>query len=615
MNCPICGESFVQDQQSCRLCNYELNSKILFPGSFSDVQKVKWETDRNQRIDDYVETILRLSFKNGIFDEDCFKNGTSHITGFDLSNKRDQFLKSYEINFRNLANQVLQREVSRLVNSEISSILLLDCDPKLLTLCRVVLNGEEFVIDFSTIVLDASVVNLDGISNKDIAIVGGYREITTNLADRMKESWKTTEKNPTSVLLCSRIFGGKLLSQIKNILQNNITSNVIDAPYLLGEASTFHELIENLLNRAPLPYDLYLLTANIGVDGTVTSTSCPLFPQSEFLDSKSITVKSYNHENEIDLVIVRHKDRQRVIVKSWKMNLDFGKETTVVFAKPSRKTIEVTVTSRFSITQTHIDLEEIEKSIPKKVTPEPVKTKIDFVLIIDTIANEEELRERCESGKRIIQKLTTEAEDIQFSFSVLAYGDRKPSDHKEKGYWPEPLRKMIHRPHTEILDFLTELRSTELLRCDYESALDETLQLIEQTYLNDESSCLILTIGCRPPHPHISKIIPNTNQKPSRNGIDWERIVSNMKKSGVISYAMICPETWPEIIMKDTVPVKSNPIPHYAEGYKNAFWEQLGFSGICSFIESDETQIIQQLIKKNKPQFIELRIPEVLRNK
>lgn len=597
--CPVCRQTYTDTPLYCSFCEWELawdNVRML-----DEVQGLleKEEAEKRLKMQQqlFCQSALVMSWQTGSFEKEIFDM---------LLNGQDSYkeqINQYEANYQaNFLQKVKNNEspllkgIHDLAMGEKQNLFVLDDGPDQITLVRIDCIGDKFQVKFHPIQWDNLLKNLPQYqSRRELALVGGYFKPAVGELGKLIIAGFNSLDAPESfdVLLCSRLYDGQ---HSKVIHEAAMTAGyqIYPVSYLIGKSLDFKSYLELLVSKAPLHTELALAIVRVSQDGQVTPDYQTIFPSGVFLDSLKpygIRVRSLNDKtDQINLVVVGKNDEVR---QAWKANLAYKQEASLTFALKNRDTIDVT---GIPVSPISIKLDELRKNIPSHISI--IAQELDLVLVIDTIASPESLRERCKTVKDVLHVLADLEKEKVLRLAVFAYGDHYPSGRFPPPDWPKPVRELRWKSSEEIERFLYNLTSTSVRECDFESALDEVLHELNRLDWRENARRWVLTVGQRPPHP--KNKISGSYQAGSPKGLDWSVLVKNLELLGVNSLTLVCPQEWP------------GTIPDYAQSYAAAFWTAFGYSECLKFDAMAAIPIAEKITKKTEKSGIGLSLPVLI---
>ncbi len=206
---------------------------------------------------------------------------------------------------------------------------------------------------------------------------------------------------------------------------------------------------------------------------------------------------------------------------------------------------------------------------------------VDLVLVLDTIADAERLRARCEFAEGVFSEARTVLSELgELRVGILGYGD-----HGLKG-------DLVHPPGLEPLhrydlaepqcgyQALAQLRP--VWNRDFEAALEDAVAALERLAWRPLSSHLLVTIGNRPPHPASTGWL---QQVASPSGHDWQRLlVGARKRLGLRSVSIVDPVVW-----------SGASLPGHAEAYMADVWREFGDVAVLRYEDTTPSEVVRLL--------------------
>jgi hypothetical protein len=247
--------------------------------------------------------------------------------------------------------------------------------------------------------------------------------------------------------------------------------------------------------------------------------------------------------------------------------------------------------------ESSFNLQQIINKVPENISLS--HPNLDLVIVIDTMADPDTLKERCVFAKQTLDHLyTVLAQPDLLRVSIIGYGDHELVFGFQNPNRPEIEQVILWDPREMTERFLDKLRPTPLDESDFESGLDEALDTINKLSWRDQARRAILTIGNRPPHPHTPE---HLYQLGSIKRLDWKTIIHTIQTQiKAESLVIICPLLWPG----------SNK-PTYAEEYADQFWEALGYTACVQFDYAEAEDIANRLANQPTDNTLPLRLPVI----
>lgn len=605
--CPVCGQSYKDYPQHCSFCGWVLNSApVINHDPTIEAQEIENDRmERELRQGQFCDAALVLTWQSSSFDQAQFDKITSGFYTQGFEQQKLLYEQSYRANFLTpaLNARALMEAISAVGMLQCSDFYVLDTGPDQLTLARVYHENDQVCAQFRTIPW-----NLDPHwhhhPRRALALVAGYaalnaEEIGRQIGEALKGLGAT---QPPTLLLSSRLFGGKHNETVLDAARL-AGCQVEHNPYLIGQAGDFKSYLLSWVERAPIRQEIALAAVRVTPEGHVTKEFIPLFKRGVFLDSNTsqwVKIRSMNDQkDEVDIVIVSREGEYSdpLLKQAWKATLHYRQEAIINFRLKRGTPMEV---SGIQVSPSSLVLRDLLESTPAHISASP--PGLDLVLIVDTVARETTLRKRCTLAIETLRELEKLMGADRICYTVLAYGDHKPTGHENPPDWINPLRLIKWKSFTAILPFLEHLYPTDMMECDYESALDEAL--LELTYLNwhSEASRCVLTIGQRPPHPLTPK--PDCRQAGSRKGLNWVGLIRNLRDQiKATSITVVCPFEW------GSGEGYNRGEPTHARDYAEEFWNAFGYSENINFVTASAVQLAQKIVGRVSKPGNGLRLP------
>lgn len=393
------------------------------------------------------------------------------------------------------------------------------------------------------------------------------------------------------------LFGWKHLDLIYNALKQSkisFTEHVYDAQRYLSAVEFIKDTSRSHLKSQ---YPLSIVGVQVDQSGFVKPTFLDIVSQGKIWNQmaarKNIAIQSKNiSANSLLVPFVWRtsaKFNDCVPFCCYEVPLPPMSEDTILIDVCNEALIKLSTSSSQKLEAVNINYSQIIEEIPEKLNT--LNAIVDLVIIVDTLANEKDMRERVNyivdfigSFMKSLGTLPLAARGDDLRISVIAYGDRDGALSafeavNKDAVWPNPIRKLEWRTPENVIDFVKTLTPFPVQYCHYEASMEDALKTANKLNWKKTARKILLTFGTRPPHD----LRRNPNIYYSANspsGVDWKTELAQLKALGAQSYVIVCKDNyWLD-----------------KESFKKDFWEELGYDLLMRKDELSSTAELSDFI-------------------
>lgn len=224
----------------------------------------------------------------------------------------------------------------------------------------------------------------------------------------------------------------------------------------------------------------------------------------------------------------------------------------------------------------------------------PNSRVMDLVFILDTICQEETLKERRRFIRGIIQEVAQELEaEGDLRVSIIPYG---PHEKLRSGSSPDSLWIPLAPLTSDLSSIYRFLRKQVAQQGKgFEAAYEEALYTLHALEWDRTSHRVLVTVGHRPPRPckpwsqRLGDPFDCYYQESCEKNLDWRFLLTGMRSGlRIHSVAVSCQSTW-----------LTNSVLKYAERYTNYCWKEIGYTMFMRFSSNPAVpkQLARTLLK------------------